>query len=438
MAAVTGLRDQSNEPSRPRTPRELGWWGLLPPIQLGDSRWWLPLSDVAMVGVGRALFDAQSGGAPPTPLVVRELAATMLDDPPLMLFAVLRCSGESFVAVSELAEQLAGSILEELSSGDWMLAAPEMTAQHRRHWSRLMAQSRATGPNAWIEQASSWLRVMGPAVDPEWIASLPKVIADESPDADRSMAGSELLQRIARGRSRERATESTLAALAEEQKLGAAKQLAYGLSHEINNPLANISARAQQLARDESNPTRRQSLEQIVAQVYRAHEMIAGLMFFANPPEPTPETVDVNELIGEVVDEFAAPAAEADIRLLRNGSGTPAVVHVDRLMMLEAIRALVRNSIEAIGQGGTVVVSLEQQSEPEGTRRLLVHVADSGPGLSVEASRHAFDPFYSGREAGRGLGLGLCRAYRVAQLHDATIRISGGLAGCVATLAIPA
>jgi hypothetical protein len=437
MAAVTGLRNQSNEPSRPWTSRDLGWWGLLPPIRFGDSRWWLPLSDVAMVGLSRALFDAPSGVATPAPHAVRQLAATMLDDPPLLLFAVLRSSGESFVAVSELAEQLAGSLLDELSSGDWMLAAPEMTPQHQRHWSRLMAQCRASDPNAWIERAASWLRVMGPAVDPEWIASLPKVIADQTADGDRSMAGSELLQRIARAKSRERATETSLVALAEKQKLAAAKQLAYGLSHEINNPLANISARAQQLARDESNPTRRQSLEQIVAQVYRAHEMIAGLMFFANPPEPTPESVDVNELIGEVVDEFAAVAADADIRLLRNGSETPAVVRVDRLMMLEAIRVLVRNSIEAIGQGGTVVVSLEQQTEPQGSRRWLVHVADSGPGLSVEASRHAFDPFYSGREAGRGLGLGLCRAYRVAQLHDATVRISGGLAGCVATLAIP-
>ncbi len=437
MAAVTGLRNQSNEPSRPQTARDLGWWGLLPPIRFGDSRWWLPLSDVALVGLGKALFTAQPSGEPVSPLVVRQLAATMLGDPPLMLFAVLRFPAESFVAVSELAEQLAASFLDELSAGDWMLAAPEITPQHQRHWSRLMAQSRNTGPNDWIEQASSWLRVLGPEVDPQWIASLPKVIADEPPAGDRLMAGSEFLQRLARGRCRERATESSLTVLAEQQKLAAAKQLAYGLSHEINNPLANISARAQQLQRDESDPARRQSLEQIVAQVYRAHEMIAGLMFFANPPEPTPQPVDANELIDEVVDEFASQAADADIRLLRNGSEAAALVRVDRLMMLEAIRVLVRNSIEAIGQGGTVVVSLEQQSEPGGKRHWLIHVADSGPGLSLEASRHAFDPFYSGREAGRGLGLGLCRAYRVAKLHDATIRISDGLSGCVATLAIP-
>ena len=106
-------------------------------------------------------------------------------------------------------------------------------------------------------------------------------------------------------------------------------------------------------------------------------------------------------------------------------------------MMLEAIRVLLRNAIEAVGTGGTVVVSLDRQTEQDGSRYWVIHVTDSGPGLSVEASRHAFDPFYSGREAGRGLGLGLCRAYRIAKLHQATVRVSAGLAGCVATIAIP-
>jgi hypothetical protein len=183
-------------------------------------------------------------------------------------------------------------------------------------------------------------------------------------------------------------------------------------------------------------------LEQIVQQVYRAHEMIAGLMFYAHPPQPDPQRVDLNELIGEVADEFRPQAEALEIRLLDEPWTEAASASVDRLMVLEAIRVLVRNSIEAIGRGGTIVVSVrpgERVSEPRGSdgERWLIHVADSGPGLTPEASRHAFDPFYSGREAGRGLGLGLCRAYRVAQLHGATIRLAGGLAGCVATLALP-
>ena len=70
----------------------------------------------------------------------------------------------------------------------------------------------------------------------------------------------------------------------EQAKLDALKELAYGASHEINNPLANISARAQTLLRDEPDPERRRALEAIQQQALRAHEMISDLMLFARPP----------------------------------------------------------------------------------------------------------------------------------------------------------
>ena len=59
------------------------------------------------------------------------------------------------------------------------------------------------------------------------------------------------------------------------------------------------------------------------------------------------------------------------------------------------------------------------------------------PGLTEHARKHAFDPYFSGREAGRGLGLGLCRAYRIAKLHNGDVRLAGGPTGCVVTMEIP-
>ncbi len=70
----------------------------------------------------------------------------------------------------------------------------------------------------------------------------------------------------------------------EEEKLAALVELAYGASHEINNPLANIATRAQVLLREEPHPERRRMLSAIHAQAMRAHEMIADLMLFARPP----------------------------------------------------------------------------------------------------------------------------------------------------------
>ncbi|WP_372895926.1 PAS domain-containing sensor histidine kinase [Stieleria sp.] len=437
MNAVTSLRDQSNEFPFPGSVLELGWWGVLPPISREDKRWWLPLSDTAMVAISTAISSSTAGWGDVNPLAVRRVTSAFLEDPPFLLYALLSWPGDEFVSATELAEWFIGAAPAEFADGEWMLAAPEITNAHQHRWSRLLARSRTTEPNDWIAGAAEWLQVLGPAIDSDRLEHLPAVIWDCVAEPKRKIEGSRLLQQLARARERELVTQSSLSALAEKRKLAAAKQLAYGLSHEINNPLANISARAQQLAREEADPQRQQSLQQIIQQVYRAHEMIAGLMFFANPPEVDRERVDLNALVEAAGEEFAAIAAEFDIRLLAETLPEPAMVSVDRSMILEAIRILLRNSIEAIGSGGTVVLSMERVDDPSRDPQWLIHVADSGPGLSVEASKHAFDPFYSGREAGRGLGLGLCRAYRVAQLHDATIRLSGGLAGCVATIAIP-
>jgi signal transduction histidine kinase len=397
----------------------------------------LPLSDSALVALSTAIASSGSGGGEANPLALKSVLNAFQEDPPLLLFALLRWPGDDFVAASELAAWLIGVAADEFSGGDWILSAPVITNQHQYRWSRLMAESRSVLPTEWVGRAAEWLRVLGPEVDPQWIAAQPRLIWDLESGETRKLQGSLLLQQLAAMRQRALLTEQNLSGLADQRKNAAAKQLAYGLSHEINNPLANISARAQQLARDESDPKREQSLRQIVSQVYRAHEMIAGLMFFANPPEPDPEPVDLNTLLGQAAEEFQPSAARVGIRLLTETLDSPAFAEVDRKMILEAVRILLRNSIEAIGSGGTVVLSIQRVAESDEPSRWQIHVADSGPGLSAEASEHAFDPFYSGREAGRGLGLGLCRAYRIVELHQATIRLSGGLAGCVATIGIP-
>ena len=93
-------------------------------------------------------------------------------------------------------------------------------------------------------------------------------------------------------------------AAVEAAKLQALYNFAYGLSHEINNPLANISARAQTLLIDETGPERRRKLATIVQQAFKAHEMIADLMLFARPPTLRPQPVDIAKLADTVVAEM--------------------------------------------------------------------------------------------------------------------------------------
>src|SRR5687768_7487202 len=109
--------------------------------------------------------------------------------------------------------------------------------------------------------------------------------------------------------------ETQFEAAVERAKMAAIYQLAYGLSHEFNNPLANISSRAQALLIDEKDPERRRKLAAINAQAFRAHEMIADLMLFAKPPRIDKQPLEVQALLRQAVEELAPMAAEQGTEL---------------------------------------------------------------------------------------------------------------------------
>ena len=209
----------------------------------------------------------------------------------------------------------------------------------------------------------------------------------------------------------------------EREKLASLRQFAYGLSHEINNPLTNIATRAQMLLADERDPSRRKALETINAQAFRAFEMLADLMLFAHPPCLQRTEFDARELLQEIQQQFAPAALEQGTRILVDDvpADVPRIT-ADRTQLASALAALVKNSLEALRTGGEVALSVSiSETEPQ---MITFTVADNGPGIPPEIRRHLFDPFFSGREAGRGLGLGLCKAWRIAELHRGALQVT--------------
>lgn len=218
----------------------------------------------------------------------------------------------------------------------------------------------------------------------------------------------------------------------ERQKLDALKELAYGASHEINNPLANIAARAQTLLRDEEHPERRRALEAIHQQAIRAHEMIADLMLFARPPELVVDEIELGQLVRDVVQSVAAEAAERQIEFAV-APHEPFLIQADGEQLTVAIKAVCVNAIEAIGRRGGISISVRRV--PSGVE---VAIADTGPGISPEVREHLFDPFFSGREAGRGLGFGLSKCWRIVSEHGGDIEVESATgAGATFRICLP-
>ena len=214
---------------------------------------------------------------------------------------------------------------------------------------------------------------------------------------------------------------SALETRLEREKLDAMKELAYGASHEINNPLANIAARAQDLLRDEKQPDRRRALEAIHQQAMRAHEMISDLMLFARPPALELREADLGELLQAIVEGQAAQCQRRKVRLLLQLSDEKMVIPCDTQQLTVAVTAVVANALEAIGTEGVIEITSRALTQPSGF--VAIDVTDTGPGISDEVRRHLFDPFYSGREAGRGLGFGLSKCWRIVTDHGGTIAV---------------
>jgi signal transduction histidine kinase len=223
----------------------------------------------------------------------------------------------------------------------------------------------------------------------------------------------------------------------EHEKLEALKELAYGASHEINNPLANIAARAQSLLADEKDPERRRKLTAIHRQALRAHEMIADLMLFARPPKLKFASCDLSALVARIMDEQREAAVDRNIALdVECGDRSLCEVSVDTTQIGVALKALITNSIEAVGANGGVRVTI-RGAEIEGKEFAEINVRDDGPGISPQLRDRLFDPFFSGREAGRGLGFGLSKCWRIVTDHGGRVVVNDAAKGADITLFVP-
>ena len=227
--------------------------------------------------------------------------------------------------------------------------------------------------------------------------------------------------------------ESRFQRTLEAEKLEALAEFAAGAGHEINNPLTVIAGRAQLLLLGETDPERRRSLALVNAQAMRVYEMIADMMLFARPPRPELQTVELVKLIDDLIADYTPRAAQQETAICRTGEPGPIRVEADPIQLNVALRAICQNALEALGSGGHIEIGVEQNGAD-----VTIAIRDDGPGINPEEWRHIFDPYYSARQAGRGLGLGLSKAWRIVTNHGGRVAVDSQSGhGATFTVALP-
>lgn len=208
-----------------------------------------------------------------------------------------------------------------------------------------------------------------------------------------------------------------------EAKLKALAEFAAGAGHEINNPVATIAGHVQLLLAGETDPERRQALLTIGGQAYRIRDMIGDVMLFSRPPQPQPVTGDLAAATREAVHKISAEAERAGVRVECRSSPAVVPIWADPIQLRIVLSSLLRNSLEAVTRGGEIEIQTTIGSLASGEPAALLTFSDDGAGLSAADREHLFDPFYSGRQAGRGLGFGLSKCWRILSLHGGSITV---------------
>jgi PAS domain S-box-containing protein len=202
----------------------------------------------------------------------------------------------------------------------------------------------------------------------------------------------------------------------EVQKMESLGVFAAGLAHDFNNILASIMGHAELAIKQLATPTQAESsLTQIVRASTRASEMTDQMLTYAGRGEFNPTVLDLNITIVEVVTLIRTsinPHADIKLELLPEG----AWIQGDRSQLTQVLINLVTNASDALKAGGGVIRISTAKSDD---KHLTLRVWDNGKGMSEAIRRRIFEPFFSTKFAGRGLGLASVSG--IAARHDAMV-----------------
>lgn len=215
------------------------------------------------------------------------------------------------------------------------------------------------------------------------------------------------------------------AQIIERERLASIGSIVGGIAHEINNPLSSISAFAQLLLGEKDlTPSQRESIEVIYAEAVRAANVIKDLRAFARRSASETRAVDLNETVGRTVRLRSHQMDTGNVRVETRLATNLPMVTGDPQQLQQVIVNLMSNAIGSMKAGG----ELQIVTRAEG-KRVVVEIADTGPGIPEELRERIFDPFFSSQGFGESIGMGLSVSYGIVAAHGGYLRLADGTPG---------
>ncbi len=229
-------------------------------------------------------------------------------------------------------------------------------------------------------------------------------------------------------------------AMTRAERLAAVGRLAAGVAHEIRNPLAAISGSIELLQQtpDEPDAKTKSDAKELMAivlrEVERLNALITDLLDFARPREPDPQQLDLSATLAEMLRVFENDK-HLDGARVELEAATPVWIEADAGQLRQVVWNLLRNAAEASPKGTPISVDVAMERDDyQSWARLTVR--DRGPGIPLEHRARIFEPFFSTKQGGTGLGL--ATVHRIVEEHKGRVELdtpAGG--GTAVTIRLP-
>lgn len=212
--------------------------------------------------------------------------------------------------------------------------------------------------------------------------------------------------------------ETAEESLRRNDRLAALGEMSAGIAHEIRNPLGIISSSAQLLGRRLPAPAPEigQLLDIIQEETTRLNGLITDFLTFGRPAQPRRQIVNLSGLVRRAVEHVQGVSERKGVTVVADLPTAPLTASVDAEMVQQVLLNLLLNALDATAGGGKVVVSLGSENG-----KLRLDVSDNGCGIAEEIRPKIFNPFFTTKE--KGTGLGLANAHRMVEAHGGEISV---------------
>jgi len=220
----------------------------------------------------------------------------------------------------------------------------------------------------------------------------------------------------------EQLKEFTKSKIMESERLAIIGQLAANVAHEINNPLQGIVTYSHLLLETMPNEEwSRGNLEKIVTQANRCRDIIRGLLDFARQRKIEKRLYSVNAVLNECVSLLENQALFQNIQISRKLDAKLPEIVFDPSQVERVFMNIIINAAEAMeGYGKLVLVTRLNKAE----NMLEIEISDTGPGISTQNMEKVFSPFFTTKDIGHGVGLGLAISYGIVKEHNGSIAVN--------------